>query len=50
MSLSSPIFISAFLGMLSRMMSVTSLPRFLNIFANSMAMIPLPVMATLFGR
>ena len=49
-SLSNPIFINAFLGMLSLMMSVTSLPKFLNIFANLMAMIPDPVIATLFGR
>mmetsp|Transcript_46899 Transcript_46899/g.99632 ORF Transcript_46899/g.99632 Transcript_46899/m.99632 type:complete len:265 (-) Transcript_46899:81-875(-) len=49
MSLSSPIFINAFRGMLSLMIRVTSLPKFLNILANSIAMMPLPVMATLLG-
>ena len=50
MSLSKPIFINAFLGILSRMINVTSEPRFLKILANSIAIIPEPVMATLLGK
>ena len=49
-SLSSPIFINAFLGIRSRIIRVTSEPRFLKIFANSIAMIPDPVIATLLGK
>jgi hypothetical protein len=42
MSLSNPIFINAFLGILSLIINVTSLPKFLKILANSIAIIPLP--------
>ena len=44
MSLSSPIFINAFLGLLSRISSVTSSqPKLENILAYSMATIPLKI-------
>mmetsp|Transcript_15175 Transcript_15175/g.17045 ORF Transcript_15175/g.17045 Transcript_15175/m.17045 type:complete len:225 (+) Transcript_15175:1090-1764(+) len=50
-SLSKPIFINAFLGLLSRINNVTSSqPKFENILAYSIATIPLPVITTDLGR
>ena len=50
LSLLSPIFISAFLGMLSRITSVTTDPKLLKILVHSTAIIPDPEIAIDLGK